>query len=322
MTSSRLNEVTYLRVFAILSLVAWHSYCSYTAWEIGCSPLDKYYTVAFKFFAPIANMPLFTFLSGYLFYFLFKEKGKYAVFSSFLKNKVNRLLIPYLVLGFVINLTQIGRSNPLLSMLLGAPNHMWYCLMLFSCFILCWFVEKKLGSKYNLIISIFSFLFVIIEGERYLSVKTPFGLWMVVYFYSFFYLGFLVFQYSDRIIPIIRKYISYLIITFLCLAFFSCMNHHAEGISSVLFVILLTTVARQIKKCPPYWMELVAKYSFGVYVFHQWIIWNITRYEPMQPIIQEYYVLFPIVLYISVFFFSLLLTHLSFKTRLGRYLLM
>lgn len=251
MSKDRLNNVTYLRVFAIMSLVAWHSYCSYIAWGIGNSPLDKWYTITFHFITPTANMPLFTFLSGYLFCFLLREKGKYADFKGFLVNKVNRLLIPYLVLGFIINLTQIGRGKPLLPMFYGAPNHMWYCLMLFYCFIICWVVERKLSTKINIFLAIFSFLFVLVVGGKYMSVSSPLGIWMVAYFYSYFYLGFLIYQYSDRIYPILDKNKAFLGGVFICFALLSYRFHYVEGISSVLFVMLLTTLARQIEIAPP-----------------------------------------------------------------------
>lgn len=321
MSKDRLNSVTYIRFFAIMSLVAWHCYCSYIAWGIGNSPLDKWYAIAFRFFAPTANMPLFTFLSGYLFCFLLNEKGKYSDFKGFLVNKVNRLLVPYLVLGFVINLTQIGRGKPFLPMFYGAPNHMWYCLILFYCFIICWVFEKKFSSRANMLLAILSFLFVLFAGGVYMSESSPLGIWMLAYFYGYFYVGFIVYHYSDSLYPTLYKYKILLGIAFICFALLSYKFKHLEGISSLIFVMFLTTIAQKIESCPPHWMEIVAKYSFGVYVFHQWIIWNVTRYEPMQPLIREHYVLFPIVLFICVFSISMLLTHLSIKTRVGRYLL-
>lgn len=317
----KLSEVTYLRVYAIMSIVAWHSYCSYTAWGIGNSPLDGCYSLVFMFFAPTANMPMFTFLSGYLFCFLFKEKGKYAFLNGFLKNKVNRLLIPYFVFGFIINLTQIGRGKPLMPMFYGAPNHMWYCLMLFYCFMICWLIEKKLGQMYNIILAVLSFSFVLLQGIQYLSLESPLGWWMVAYFYGYFYMGFLVFQYADRFFPFLQRWNILLGLLFICSVILSGKNHHAVGLSSVLFVMLLITIARGINADIPHWIDVIAKYSFGVYVFHQWIIWNVTHYEPMQPIIRDHYVLFPLILYVCVFIICIFLTHISLKTRVGRYLL-
>lgn len=140
--SKSLNEVTWLRVYAIISLVLWHSYCAYTSWGLASSSLNDYYKMFFKFATPIANMPLFTFLSGYLFCYLHVYCGKYKEFKGFVQNKARRLLIPYFVLGFCINMTQIGRMHPI-DLLWGLPNHLWYCIMLFWCFIICWVVEKK-----------------------------------------------------------------------------------------------------------------------------------------------------------------------------------
>lgn len=322
MALNKLNEVTYLRVFAITSLVLWHSYCSYTSWGIGNSPLDHFYRVAFLFITPIANMPLFTFLSGYLFFYLLNNKHKYTTFNDFLRNKTNRLLIPYLLLGFVINLTQIGRGKPLIPMLYGAPNHMWYCLMLFNCFMICWIVEKKCGARYNYILAFLSAFFVFIVGKRYLSEHSLWGVWMVAYFYCFFYLGYITYKYAEYIFPVAIRNTIILIVAFVCSALLSIRFNHIAGLSSAIFVILLVSVTRRIKRNPPRWMEIVAKYSFGIYVFHQWIIWNVTRYSPMQSIIQEHYILFPVTLYVCVFTISLLFTHLSLKTRIGRYLLL
>lgn len=78
----------------------------------------------------------------------------------------------------------------------------------------------------------------------------------------------------------------------------------------------------------PRWANIIlqiGKYSFGIYVFHQWIIWNITRIpfiiSYIQPLMIEHDILFPLVLYIIIFLFSMLLTKISIKTKLGKYLL-
>lgn len=88
--------VATLRCIAIISLVVWHSYCSYVRWGIAETPLNGFYTNLFKCVIPDANMPLFTFLAGFLWGYLYHEKGKYRNFSSFFFKKVNRLLIPFL----------------------------------------------------------------------------------------------------------------------------------------------------------------------------------------------------------------------------------
>lgn len=69
----------------------------------------------------------------------------------------------------------------------------------------------------------------------------------------------------------------------------------------------------------------IGKYSFGIYVFHQWIIWNITRVpsilSQIQPLMIKYDIFFPLVLFIFIFILSFLLTKISVKTKIGKYLL-
>ena len=122
---NRLADVTLLRSIAVISLVMWHCYCPYISWNMAVEV--GIYSRLLTNIIPDANMPLFTFLAGYLFCYLFEEKGKYKEFKSFLISKINRLLIPFLVLGTLMNLTMYGKDR--VDILYGQPNHMWYCLI-------------------------------------------------------------------------------------------------------------------------------------------------------------------------------------------------
>lgn len=184
---SNLQNVALLRVLATFSIVVWHTYCSYICWSVADSPANNFYGMLFPRIFPIANMPLFTIIAGYLFCYLLNEKSKYAEFKGFVINKVHRLLIPFLVLGTIMNLSQYGKN--LVDLLYGQPNHLWYCLMLFYCFIICWLVEKKFSWKLNVVLMLFSFI-VVLTGKNYLS-RLPLGLFQPVYFYGFFYFGYL-----------------------------------------------------------------------------------------------------------------------------------
>lgn len=314
--TKNLNEVIWLRVFAIFTLVAWHSYCSYICWGIADSPLNESYTWLFRFIAPIAQMPLFTLLSGYLFCYLHKECGKYKDFKGFLTNKARRLLIPYLVLGFIINMTQLQRMHPV-DLFWGTPNHMWYCLMLFYCFIICWFVENKIGRWFNYILAIASFAFVFYYGGQYLE-KSPFGIFIPAYYYCFFYFGYVVYTQKDFVFKYAKYLLPCIFVVYLIAVW---KGGHFQGIAAVAFALILLYITSCIRQDPPLWIKTISKYSFGIFVFHQWIIWNVTRWDRMSVIINEHYVLFPILLFISVFSVSFLLTHFLLETKVGRFLL-
>ena len=234
-SKTTLQDVLLLRCLAVISLVAWHSYCSYICWGYGNSPLDGVYCKIFSFLTPDANMPLFTFMAGYLFCFLLRKKQKYQEFKPFLKNKVHRLLIPFLVLGALTNLTEVNR-NFLPEMFYGKPSHLWYCLMLFYCYIVCWLIEKR-GQKYNIVAMCVSVAVVIAKGKGGLSPNVPFGLFLPLYYYCYFYIGQLVFQYKQNFLRLMKKY---WIAVFLCYVAFSILDKsHLILIHSLSYIFLL-----------------------------------------------------------------------------------
>lgn len=327
-SKTTLQDVLLLRCLAVISLVAWHSYCSYICWGYGNSPLDGVYGKIFSFLTPDANMPLFTFMAGYLFCFLLKKKQKYQEFKPFLQNKVHRLLIPFLLLGALTNLTEVNR-NFLQDMFYGKPSHLWYCLMLFYCYIACWLIEKR-GQKYNIAAMCVSMAVVIAKGKGGLALNVPFGLFLPVYYYCYFYIGYLVFQYKENFLRLMKKYWMVVFLGYGALSILDkshlILIHSLSYISLLLFVFnsggansvklsqdkLLTRVLNSIAKC-----------SMGIYVFHQWIIWNITRPEFLHDFIHERYIIFPLLCWILIFMLSWLMTHLLTKyTRVGRYLLL
>lgn len=322
--NSNLFDISLLRVFATLSLVLWHSYCSYVCWGYGNSPLDQLYTKIALVFIPDANMPLFTIISGFLFGYLL-NKGKYTEFVPFLKNKTKRLFVPYLVLGFVINMLQIGRATPI-DLLYGTPNHLWYCLMLFESFLVCWFVERKL-SKYsvyiNFILALLSFILVLNTGLGALRLKCIFGVGIAAYYYCYFYFGlfierykFFLLKYFKYLLPIVIILIA-IQLKYQYVLFFSCISYFLL----CFYIANLKGVENFMRRTCQSVLEIIDKCSFGIYVFHQWIIWNITRSEWSHVYIQEHYILFPIILFFSVTLISLALTRLSLKTRVGKFLL-
>jgi hypothetical protein len=330
-TQNRLLDVVYLRCIAILSVVAWHSYCPYICWNIAETPMSNIYRTVFRFIAPDANMPLFTFIAGYLFCCLLKYKGKYQKFSDFAKSKVRRLLIPFLVLGTIINLTEPQKN--IVDLFYGKPNHMWYCLMLFYCFIGCWFVEKKAGSRWNIGLMLTSFVAVAVFGGGALGPNTPLGIWLPVYYYGYFYVGFLVYDKRETLLIFFnKKSIMLLMIAFLTSAYLGWRLLIITTLSFLLLAWILVNknqfaISKFIESNKMFlrFITKLDKYSFGIYVFHQWIIWELTRTEciidKLQPVFIEHDVLSPMILFVCVVIVSFTFTHFSLKTKIGKSLL-
>lgn len=327
-------NLSILRSYAVLTLVAWHSYCSYISWEIIDSPANKLYAVAFSIIAPVANMPLFTFLSGYLFFLLLNGHGKYQDFRTFFFNKTNRLLIPFIILGSIINLCEYGKHY--VDIFYGAPNHLWYCLMLFFCFIISWIVEKYC-NKLNYLLFAISICYALMGGGKYLSVDSILGWKNVLYFYNFFLAG--LYAYKYNILSMIEAYFKknskqfcVFVLIYMLLGLGSNKISNLAPITSYTYIVLLFCMVGLLernvfsRKSINTLINNVSTYSFGIYVFHQWIIWNLTRIPQsinvLKPYMTEHYVLFPFLLTLVVFYTSYKMTCISVKTKLGKYLLL
>lgn len=326
-SKTTLNDILFIRCFAVISLVAWHSYCSYICWGYGNSPLDGVYTKLFSFLTPDANMPLFTFMAGYLFCFLLK-KQKYQKFKTFLEKKVHRLLIPFLILGTLTNLTMVNR-NLLPEMFYGKPSHLWFCLMLFYCYVFCWLIEN-IGYKCNVIVMIVSMVIVILKGDGALVLNIPFGLFLLTYYYCYFYIGFLLFQRKAAFMRFMKRHWMMVLIAYFVLSILDrphmLLFHSLSYISLLLFMFnsggaILENLLRNEFRANI--IHSIAKCSMGIYVFHQWFIWNLTRPKFLQGFIHEHYIIFPLLCWLMTFVLSWMLTYLLTQhTRLGRYLLL
>ena len=324
-SSNRLMDVTIVRCFAVLTLVVHHTYCIYTGWgDVINTPLDGVYAKYSSLLIPEANMPLFTFLAGYLFYYQL-QRGKYEEYKSFLKSKIHRLLIPYLILGSAIVYLKYDYGKTLIDVLYGVPNHMWYCLMLFYCYAIYWFVEKKLGSFANACLAVlslavysrFNSMWELYESHQWVS-----GIEIAAYFYIFFYLGGMCYKYRDILFKGWKSAMIFLLFyIFVKIPFVRIMSYmlcvfEIANIASVYVTksSIFTEIMQKIDAC-----------SMGIYVIHSILLWNISHWPPIlkytAPIFEGHYIIAPIVVVILVFIISCGLTDLLLKTKVGKFLL-
>lgn len=323
--SDKLLEVTLVRCFAVLTLVVHHTYCIYTGWgDVINSPYDNAYARIMSFLIPDANMPLFTFLAGYLLYYQL-QRGKYSDGKVFLKNKIHRLLIPYIVLGSIVVYLKYGADTNIKEVLYGAPNHLWFCLMLFYCYVIYWCVDKKFGSFANACLAIMSLSLITHVGsmwKMYYALHWPLGVEIAAYYYFFFYLG-----------GICRKYKEFLFQDWRSIILFSLIYVSVDIpiIRMIVYSLLIFAIAEMVyplvfkSECTNSILNNVAECSFGIYVIHSIILWNISHYPPIlkytAPILEGHYIIAPVLLFVIVFFLSWGLTVLLLKTRVGKYLL-
>lgn len=322
---NKLNDVIFARCLAVFSLVIWHTSCIYTGWgDCVSSPVDSFYQKMFGCLIPYANMPLFTFLAGYLFRYQYVNR-KYSDGKLFVKNKVRRLLIPYILLGTAAVYLQYGCSNQLSEVFYGAPNHLWFCLMLFYCYVICWVLESRSLRWVNICFAVIS-LGIISRfsdwGVLYHAYHIPLGIEIAAYFYFYFFLGYLCFDARKNLFAHWKHIAVYVML------YVVVRDHIIPAVDYIFFVMTISyLISRVLSRYKGIWngFEKVATCSFGIYVIHHIILWNVVHYPGIAaysiPILEEHYIIAPVILCIAVFFTCFLITYGLLKSKTGKFLL-
>jgi len=124
------KNISVLRVFAMLMVVFYHCLCFYTpAWS-KMSPVESI-TIVARIINAI-DMPMFIFLSSYLYGYLYNFCNKYRNTGILCIDKVKRLLIPYTFWGIFLCGVMPEKYSSI--QLLNGISHLWFLWVLFMMF--------------------------------------------------------------------------------------------------------------------------------------------------------------------------------------------
>lgn len=155
----------------------------------------------------------FTLVAAYLYCYLRYERGKYAEFVPFCKNKLQRLIVPYVfvsvlwVVPFSVFFFDLSTKDVFVQYVLAtSPSQLWFLWMLFDVFLLAWIVSDKLyaSNKFAVCMTLFLLLMGLIGGKVFPNV---FCIWTACRYFIYFVVGFKIRQYGmgtvQRISPIL-----------------------------------------------------------------------------------------------------------------------
>lgn len=287
--SKRLTRLCNIRSFAILVVVLGHSIILYSsAWNLYQTSISVPFLDRLKWIIDVLQMPLFFSLSGYL--FVFTHQKKYG-FLQLVKNKVLRLLVPYLGIA-VLWLLPIRFSvgfpsyqdisvTTFLEKLLTSEDvgHLWFLPALFLMFVLSELIlsiaEKIPGiKKVSAIFLCVAALGLYLEGYRIGFGYPP--LLGAFNYLIWFSLGYLLNTYSRILkrtydIPLIKWG---LLLLNVALYAYCCVVGSVRVLISLLLrglCIINAYGAMPQRTCGI--VEKVDRNSFGIYLFHSPLIY-------------------------------------------------
>lgn len=166
------------------------------------------------------HMPLFFFISGYLF-----SDKKYKTIKDFAKKKARTLLIPYFIFSILSYLywtfIQIRMGDDIkhpdlfrafIGIFYSDPNHhfmsynvaLWFLTCLFSTEILFFFVKRKIENKHHLLISLVIFSIIGYLSSLFEPFRLPWGMDVALSAIVFYGIGYL-FKNADKTYNLLQK---------------------------------------------------------------------------------------------------------------------
>lgn len=217
MLKKDLSHMNLLRAVGITLVVLRHSFSPFRrSWDV-----SKYYEYNIiadclgKYISTI-SMPLFVFISGYIYYFLRNNYGKYSDYKTLLKKKSRRLIVPYLILApiYIYFLLDYDSMLSFLSHMWTGAGHLWFLLMMFVMFLLYYKFENFLCKHYIFSILLGVFLYTLTLPLSYINLQP---LALVSKYFIFFQLGNLFNKYSNEVLRYLEGKVLVLFLTHLIL---------------------------------------------------------------------------------------------------------
>lgn len=333
-----INNLSFIRTVLMLLVVLDHSMSFWTGEWFTKNPvflapplgLVSSYLGSFHIYG-------FTLVSGYLFYYLKYEQGKYAHYIPFLKQKAKRLLVPFVFVAavwvipvsylfFPFNLGEFVNKY-----ILGtAPGQLWFLLMLFGVFTLfyplsCYLKEHQLVGAV-VVIGIYG---VGLVGKTVLP--NVFQLFTACMYLPIFWFGFKLRQWGSRWInriPTVLWVMTHIIL-FALLQYISpfrgvIFTLVRMGLTFVLHTVGALMAFSVLQKIADktHWRDskifsLISKLSFPVYLFHQQVLYILIYF--LNGLLNPY--AHVAVNFISALGISLTLSAILTKCRITRFLL-
>lgn len=153
-----LEEVVFIRLILIVLLVLCHAFSPYVTNWSDYPGMVSY--LPYKFITPLFaqfRLPVFIFLSGYLFGYTVSRKSDALQARNAIIKKAKRLLLPCIFFSAIYYLMFCDLSDSFITIagtIVQGAGHMWFLPMLFWCFTCVFFIEKsQIRLKYAFIIS-------------------------------------------------------------------------------------------------------------------------------------------------------------------------
>ena len=235
----------------------------------------------------------FTLVSGYLFYYLKYECGKYQRFWPFVGNKFKRLMVPYIFVALVWvipiqwwffrfdGVTAIKNFALALN-----PNQLWFLIMLFDVFVIVWLLSNFF-AKHHFLGAITALVLYGVGLVGMVAFSNVFMVCRALTYVPFFWLGFKLRQggmvyvkripawiwlVADLALFALRKYVIDSNASLLFKLLSVGLDFLLHMVGAITAFVVLQKLADCVNGDHPFW-KYFGKRSMVIYLFHQQVIY-------------------------------------------------
>lgn len=319
----KLDDIAFIKTIMMVAIVLYHCFLFFGGnWFTPIEPAqsaDCLYWIAQ--WMSTFHIQAFAMASGFLFYYLWKEKGRYDEPRKDIKKRARRLLLPF-VFTSVLWAIPIGvyfyhyPLNEIIEkfVLMTGPAQLWFLIMLFIVFVFFELIGKRIKLRFRNLALIY-IVTTIVGGLLSMVDFKYFQLAVSVKYILFFYLGGYIYEYKKKISW--RQVFVMFAMAVVMYALAVCLGksdntiikysiEFTEPLISVLEVsIIYYLCGKLVQKCKGIvnnkLFRILEGNSFGIYLFHQQIIYfTIVWFNGLVPPIVQALFSFVIAIVISL----------------------
>lgn len=298
----KLEVIDLIKMIMMLLVVLYHSCCFFSGnWFAGATPIYKStYIVNVAQYLNMFHVQTFTMASGFLFYCLKKNMGKYNNIKKDVPKRAKRLLVPYFmvmitwVIPFYIYYHGFNFKDILYKYVLGcSPSQLWFLPMLFWNFIIFYFLFDRIPISMSGMICMIG---ISVVGGAVLGKIITINIFQIntaIMYLMYYYLGALLYEkvnyveINKLVTCVLLSILSFLVWKYatglsaqsILVSLIALAMKNICSLSSVVMVYLVinkwyeknkfrtrNSIISNIKK-------YLIENSFGIYLFHQQIIY-------------------------------------------------
>lgn len=316
----RFNDISVLRCCAMLMIVFYHCICPYGVWTDASYSVDFHVPIWDVFFDLMRNihLPIFFVLAGYLYGYK-RYMGGYNNFVKFIQKKFLRVIVPYILVGFLIVFVQ---KQPVYSLLYGI-SHLWFLMTIFECYIAGRLIDGILkgGTKYKLLFLLFCFVLITIQGRYSINIW-ELTIKQFCQYFPFYAIGMILGSLNLNKQKLVREEVVVTICSLLIMIVIAVL-FKIDGLLRIFGLIFVVSFFALFRNFPNINISAITisldKCSMGIYIVHHILIQEMNSINVFYNLMAVNNILYPIIQFVVITAVSWLIVYILKKNSWGKY---